>query len=217
VDTEAPGESLMSRTKCAAVWFAWGLLGMLASGAVGRADEKALPSKTISEVVFVGANQYSADELQRYTTLTKGMDYDATKAADDCAAIVRHYQEHGYPFISCSQKLDPAAVIVQEWDNGMEVARLIYTIHEGPKVKVRRVEFIGNTFVGSDVLVDQIASHKRGSSRANFAEVPADVVRLTEYYRSFGYRDVVVSYELQWNLDGGEAMLLFHIKEGKRY
>jgi len=47
--------------------------------------------------------------------------------------------------------------------------------------------------------------------------VQDDVVRLTEYYRSFGFLDVAVSYELQWNLDGGDAVMMFHINEGSRY
>ena len=82
---------------------------------------------------------------------------------------------------------------------------VVYTINEGPKVKVSRVDFVGNDFVGSEVLTEQLECVKHGSMRANFAAVPGDVIRLTEYYRSFGYLDVVVSYELQWNLDGGTA------------
>jgi outer membrane protein assembly factor BamA len=191
-------------------------------GGSARADWKALnfPPPTINEVDIKGAEHFSTDELQRYTSLAVGMTFDSAKAADDCAAIVRQYQEHGYPFATCSQKLEcdftrhpsghPALGGAWHW-------HLIFTINEGPKVKVRHVEFIGNMFVGADVLAEQLQSHKRGSSRTNFAQVPEDVIRLTEYYRSFGYLDVEVSYELQWNLDGGEATMMFHIHEGERY
>jgi outer membrane protein assembly factor BamA len=92
-----------------------------------------------------------------------------------------------------------------------------YHIHEGPEVKVQRVEFAGNTFVSGAVLAKQIESHKPGSSRTNFAAVPDDVARLTWYYRSFDFLDAVVTYELQWNLDGGAAVMMFHIDEGHRY
>lgn len=206
----------MSRTNYAAVWFAWGVLVLLMCGTDVRAgwkevfDELAHP--VIATLEFEGTDHFSTNELAKYTNLAVGKKFDAATAAEDCAAIVRHYQEHGYPFATCAHG---------EHSNKSDLCRrldgLVYTIHEGPRVKVRRVEFTGNNFVGDDALLDQIASHKRGSSRANFAEVPADVVRLAEYYRSFGYRDVVVSYELQWNLDGGDALLMFHIEEGERY
>jgi outer membrane protein assembly factor BamA len=211
----------MSRAKSAA-WLVCGLFGVVAFGGSVRADWKAanFPPPTVNEIVFMGAEHFSADELQRHTNLAEGMTFDTAKVADDCAAIVRHYQEHGYPFATCSQKLEldfvrhpsgqPALGGPWHW-------QLIYTITEGPKVKVSHVEFIGNTFVGADVLAGQLQSHKRGSSRTNFAQVPDDVIRLTEYYRSFGYLDVEVSYELQWNLDGGDATMVFRIHEGERH
>ena len=205
----------MSKTKIA-VWFACGLLAMLAASAA-RADDRETVEKKITRVEFNGAEHFSADELQRYTSLGPGMEFDAGRAADDCAAIVRHYQEHGYPFVTCTYNHDIGFMICLGWNNWSGGKELIYTINEGPKVKVHRVEFVGNTFVGADVLAEHIESHKRGSSRTNFALVHDDVIRLTEYYRLFGYLDVVVSYELQWNLDGGEATMMFRIHEGERY
>ncbi len=204
----------MSRAKIAA-WLASGLLGMLVGG-VARADEKTPVRKTIWTVEFKGAEHFSADELQRCTALAAHMEFDGAKAAEDCAAIVRHYQEHGYPFVTCTHSLQlVSAFLAGNFID--ETDTLTYTITEGPKVKVRHVEFLGNTFVGADVLAEQLQSHKRGSSRTNFAQVPDDVIRLTEYYRSFGYLDVEVSYELQWNLDGGDATMLFRIHEGARH
>lgn len=205
----------MSRTKSAAMWFACGLFGVLTCGGLGRAGEKAIPA-TLTSVVFKGAEHFSAKELQQTTSLkpSAGMAFDAAKAAADCAALVRHYQEHGYPFVTCSQSLK---VCVCWCFPVTAVNELVYTINEGPKVKVQRVEFVGNQFVGGDVLTEQLECHQRGASRTNFAAVQGDVIRLTEYYRSFGYLDVSVSYELQWNLDGGTAVMMFHINEGERY
>jgi outer membrane protein insertion porin family len=207
----------MPGIKTAAVWFVCGLLGVMTLSSAASADEKALPSQFISSIKFKGAEHFSAKELEQYTNLAAGMAFDADKASDDCAAIVRHYQEHGYPFVSCSKTFHGVTAVAEGglspflyWCNS-----LTYTINEGPKVKVKNVEFIGNQYVSSDVLAEQLQCHKRGSSRANFAAVQSDVIGLTEYYRSFGYLDATVTYELQWNLDGGEAVIMFHIHEGE--
>jgi outer membrane protein assembly factor BamA len=212
VEKEDPGEAFMSRTKIAAVWFACSLLGVLTGGVVGHAAAQSPPS-VITGVAIKGAEHFNASELEQYTNLAKGMSFDPVKASEDCTAIVRHYQEHGYPFATCSQNAKPFMIL----GAGVEFEQVVYTINEGPKVKVQRVEFVGNKFVGGDVLAEQLECHKRGSSRTNFAAVPTDVIHLTEYYRSFGYLDVSVNYELQWNLDGGEGVIMFHINEGERY
>jgi outer membrane protein assembly factor BamA len=186
--------------------------GLLARGGFARAGDKpAGPEAAVTDVVFEGAEHLTADELKRCTSLAPGAVFDADKAAEDCAAIIRRYQERGHPFVTCSPSLHVWAV----WC--APLGTVTYHIHEGPEVKVQRVEFAGNTFVSGAVLAKQIESHKPGSSRANFAAVQDDVVRLTEYYRSFGFLDVAVSYELQWNLDGGDAVMMFHINEGSRY
>ena len=212
----------MPGMKTAAVWFACGLLGVLTFGGAVHAGEKAMPAKIISSIEFKGAELFSAKELDQYTNLAVGMAFDADKASDDCAAIVRHYQEHGYPFVTCSKSLVPLFTKVGRWyiggvpDHGLENYTLIYTINEGPKVKVKNVEFVGNQFVGSEVLAEQIQVTSVAPHCANFAEVQSDVISLTEYYRSFGYLDATVTYELQWNLDGGDAVMMFHINEGER-
>src|SRR5262249_30760540 len=45
----------------------------------------------------------------------------------------------------------------------------------------------------------------------------ADVAKLEEYYRNFGFHDVRVARELQWNPDLRNVRLVFHIHEGSRY
>src|SRR5262249_4956876 len=44
-----------------------------------------------------------------------------------------------------------------------------------------------------------------------------DITKLEEYYRTFGYHDVRVSRELQWDGEHRRVKLVFHINEGARY
>ena len=47
--------------------------------------------------------------------------------------------------------------------------------------------------------------------------VDADIAKLEEYYKTFGYLDVHVVREVHWNEDGRTAALVFHVQEGVRY
>jgi outer membrane protein assembly factor BamA len=182
----------------------------LLAGNAARAGWGKPPTPALVGVLVEGAEQFSADELKEGASLTVGMSYNADKASADCAAIIRRYQERGYPFVTCSPSLQLHPQIAS-WGT------LIYHIHEGPKVRVQRVEFAGNSFFTGDRLAANLQSHTPGSSETNFAAVQDDVARLAQYYRSFGFLDVAVTYELQWNLDGDGAVMMFHIDEGTRY
>jgi outer membrane protein assembly factor BamA len=199
----------MLRTKLAAVAVACILPALLTSAAVAR---PARVKAKITQVIFDGAKHLKEDELSGLTSLHAGMAYDEAAAKDDCAAIVRRYLELGRPFAECTVSYRQTKT-----GDGERSNEVVYTIVEGPKVKVQRVEFVGNSFVSGAVLADHIESHKSGSDTTNFAAIADDVSRLTEYYRSFGFRDATVTYELQWNLDGREAVLVFHIIEGERH
>src|SRR5205823_6185511 len=119
-------------------------------GGAARADKKMpLPTWNITNIEFKGAEHFSADELQRHTNMAVGKNFDPEKAAEDCGAIVRLYQEHGYPFATCD------FCTPHNFDFSFHMmSDVVYIITEGPKVKVRHVEFIGNTFVGADVLAE---------------------------------------------------------------
>src|SRR5262249_10170354 len=99
----------------------------------------------------------------------------------------------------------------------------VFSITEGPEVLVRGIEFTGNTFVSGPVLRLQVLSSKRLVDQDDSpkpyapARVKADVERLRKFYRSFGYHDVRVSREVQWDSDLKAVVLVFHIREGERY
>ncbi|HTU22646.1 MAG TPA: outer membrane protein assembly factor BamA, partial [Gemmataceae bacterium] len=98
---------------------------------------------------------------------------------------------------------------------------VVYQITEGPKIKVRGIQFVGNTFVSGQRLATQIKSSHEwfgvigGTYNKQMAE--ADKEELVKYYRHFGFQDVQVSLETRRSADGGSVTLIFHIREGVRY
>jgi outer membrane protein assembly complex protein YaeT len=165
----------------------------------------------IQEVVYHGAKHLKPDELETLTNLRKGAPLNpiATRMARE--AILRRYHDMGRLF---------AGVEVLEGDKPGDT-RVVFNITEGEVVRVKSITFEGNTFVTGARLRTQVDSSREflGLLGGTFepAHVDHDVAKLEEYYKSFGYHDVKVSRELQWEEDHRHIRLIFHIDEGPRY
>jgi outer membrane protein assembly factor BamA len=166
---------------------------------------------TIQEIVYEGANHAKKDELNTITGLHKGSPMNPVMNKIACVSIVHYYNDKGRPFASCELK---------EGSKSTDT-RVVFQITEGPEVKVRDIEFVGNTFVVGGVLETHITTSKAflatfgGKFSPTIADM--DVLKLQEYYRSFGFHDVKVSRELKWSADLQYVTLVFHIDEGTRY
>jgi outer membrane protein assembly complex protein YaeT len=168
---------------------------------------------TIEEIVYQGAHSLRKSELETLTGLKKGDTLNPMKAQVACTDIVRRYNEKGRPWASCT---------LAEGTRAGDT-RVVFAITEGPVVYVRDTQFVGNKFVSGPVLRQHIITSRR-FLHANFLSKPfvagmadQDVDRLREYYRSFGYEDVKVSLEVQWDHDNTTVVLIYHVDEGLRY
>jgi outer membrane protein assembly factor BamA len=166
---------------------------------------------TIQDIVYQGAKHFKPDELDTVTGLRRGapMNPIANKLA--CQAIQRHYNEAGRMF---------ASVELLEGDRPGD-GRIVFNITEGPVVRVSGIGFTGNNFVSSARLNTQVNSSHQvfGLFGGTFNPMMADmdVSKLEEYYKTFGFHDVRVARELQWDEDHRHVRLVFHINEGQRY
>jgi outer membrane protein assembly complex protein YaeT len=166
---------------------------------------------TIQEIIYQGANHLKTDDLESITGLRKGVTLNpiATQLAKQ--AILKKYQEKG--------RLT-SSVDILEGDKPGDT-RIVFSITEGPVVKVRSIDFTGNTFVSGGRLATQINSSRPflmligGDFNPLMADL--DATKLEEYYKSFGYHDIHVSREVQWDGDQRHVKLIFHVHEGQRY
>jgi outer membrane protein assembly complex protein YaeT len=166
----------------------------------------------IQNITYNGAQHLKKDELEAITGLRRGMPMNPTINKQACLNIVKKYNEDGRPLAGCEllQGSNPADTEV------------VFQITEGPVVKVSGLDFLGNTFVSKGVLANHINSstgffHLFGTGKYNSMMADNDVVKLEEYYRSFGFMDAHVSRELRWSADQSSVVLVFHIHEGVRY
>jgi outer membrane protein insertion porin family len=97
-------------------------------------------------------------------------------------------REKGYQYSEITHKVD-------EIPGGPKLVHLTFDVVEGPHVKIKRIEFVGNTAVTDDKLQDQIKHNKprqfysfiTGGGSYHEERFPEDAERINEYYRMNGY------------------------------
>ena len=111
-------------------------------------------------------------------------------------AVVRRVQglvksfmaDKGYEFAEVTSSVEPLPT-------GPKLVRVVFDVKEGPKVKVRDVNFLGNTAVGDGALGRQMKSTKAhgwlsfitGKGTYQEAKFEEDAEKIVEYYRNKGY------------------------------
>ncbi len=111
----------------------------------------------VQKVTFRGAKHIKEDELRNLADIHSGMPLCPYKNQAVCSHIAVKYMEMGRPYATCR--------LIKGGDiNDTEV---VYQITEGPKAKVRDIQFTGNTFVsscplgGEDALVVPLVPSRR--------------------------------------------------------
>lgn len=165
----------------------------------------------VQTVTFLGAKHLKTDELQNITGVRPGMPLNPNLNRHGCQRIMYKYAEMGRSFADCQ--------LIKGGD--FADTEVVYQITEGAKIRVRDIQFIGNSFVTAARLKSQLKSsphwHNLPGSTYNKEKAEADVGELCKYFGSFGYQDVKVSLETHRSADGREVTLIFHIQEGPRY
>jgi len=142
------------------------------------------------------------------------------------AGVVRDlYAEKGYEYAEVKPEIKPVT-------SGTKTVNLTFHITEGPKVKIREVEFLGNAAIGDSKLASKMKENKGPNRWAPFIlrggtfkegkfEEDADLV--VQYYRERGYVQAQVGQPqlriLEDSKDGRTRFveLQVPVTEGPRY
>jgi outer membrane protein assembly complex protein YaeT len=166
----------------------------------------------VREIVFKHAKHVKAAELEGLTRVQRGMPLDKELNRIACFELLEHLKKEGYHW---------ANVTLEEgFDESHD--RVVFNITEGPKVRVRSVDFVGqNELAVAARLRTQIDTSRAilGTWGGTYipAMVDSDVHKLEEYYRSNGYLNVKVSRTLDFSDDFKHVDIVFHIMENARY
>lgn len=148
------------------------------------------------EVDFQGNRRVSSGTLRdKLTIFTRGA-YDDYEAGESASAIAQYYRERGHMLVRVEwarQRLGPQA------------DRLLYTIDEGPSLRVRGVQFAGNRHIPSSTLSGVVnvrefpllgAIGLGAGGYASLTQLATDVDNLLVHYRNEGYPDAKVRCEI---------------------
>jgi outer membrane protein insertion porin family len=139
--------------------------------------------------------------------------------------IVRQlYSEKGYEYAEVRPETKPMT-------GGPKVVHLTFHIDEGPRVRIRDVDFVGNRAISDGKLESKMKENKSkgflsfitGAGTFNEAKFGEDAQNVIDYYRERGYVAVRVGQPelrvLEDSQDGGTRWIQLRIPvtEGRRY
>jgi outer membrane protein insertion porin family len=148
------------------------------------------------ELAFAGNHARSAGALAgELSTPARGV-YDDVDATGAVEILEKAYRERGHMLVK---------IVWRRERIDEDADRIVFTIDEGPVLKVRRIEFVGNQKVSSSTLADEIRTKEYpllgfiGLGEGGFAtprQIDLDVQSLTDYYESVGRPGTKVRAEI---------------------
>lgn len=152
-------------------------------------------------VGFEGNQKKASSTLTDQLTFVKRGAYDDYEAGNSADALQRYYQDHGFFFARVQWRRDRIAA---------DEERIVFQVDEGPELRVRAVDFVGNRALPSASLAEVVTVRpfpflgNIGLGSGGYAtarQVELDAERLVEHYRARGFPDVQARGDLSTSRD----------------
>ena len=165
----------------------------------------------LAGIRFAGNKAFRTDQLLTQVVLRAGDPIDRSLIDRGARAIEQAYEEKGY--FATSVSVDEDALTDRR--------ELVYTIVEGPKVKIQEIRFEGNTVFRDEALRDRIRSEEAYvlffKGHLNRTLLDFDVAAIRQYYQNAGYLEADVGRVIEMSPNMRDAIVTFQVKEGPRY
>ena len=165
----------------------------------------------VRDLQVVGNKLISDQELRKVIPLYAGGPRDDFLLEQAVTRIKGLYRKRGHYL---------AEVTVDE-TRLKETGILILRIVEGPRVKVKELEFVGNaSFTARELAAEvktQTAVPLFVKGELDEDRLVDDVAALDKYYKDRGFVDVRVDRRIEISPDSKEAKVVFVVSEGRRY
>ena len=176
---------------------------------------KELPRYTRHSFVGVKKNQH--DDLNGIINkfLQKGAILTDNVKSSLVYAMEQHYVEKGYQ--------NAKVKILQYPDEKTTNAnRIEFVIDKGSRVKIKDIQFVGNTNIKSKTLRKKMKNTVRKSrlfkkSKLVRKDYEEDKLSIEKYYNTVGFRDARIRNDSIWRNKKGQLMIRMIIDEGHRY
>jgi outer membrane protein assembly factor BamA len=167
--------------------------------------------KQLRDIAFKGNVKIDTDTLSDTIDVQEGEAVDAFRISIARNAIESLYRSRNYPWAHVTIDSDLLA----------RTGQLVFNIVEGPNVRVRKVDFVGNRSFSDDRLRDQVSTKywiwifRPGTFDPD--SLDDDVAAVRRFYQQKGFFDVRVGRKVTESPDQTEVKVTFLIDEGPRY
>lgn len=167
--------------------------------------------KTLKSVQFRGNTAIDTQTLSNSITIRPNESIDNFRISLAKRAIQQMYLSKNYPLTQVN--VDSQAL--------SERGELIFVISEGPNVKIRNIDFVGNKSFPEGTLKRRIQARTyipiARPGTLNEEALDDDAASVRDFYRSKGFFDARVGRRMIFSPDQSEVQVEFLVDEGPRY
>ena len=170
----------------------------------------------IDEVLIEGTGQIRLRRVRREVASKAGDVLTEERLEDDRQKILKLYQDKNYTDVDVQYRIEEIA--------GTNRVRVIFQITEGPRLVVRRINFVGNDSVRRRDLIKAMKTRQwnllsffNKSGRLLPAQIEEDRLAIRTLYQNRGFADAEVTDVQTLPLEGTGVELTITIVEGIQY
>jgi outer membrane protein insertion porin family len=180
------------------------------TGVIFTVTEKA----PLTKVIFIGNKVFNSSRLESAVESKLNEFADERKLKKDSDNIKDLYEKKGYPWVSVTYKI--------EADEANTSSSAVFTIDEGVKAVVKKLNIIGNTAFSDKRILKIMKSKTAGFFRSGVYKkevLEDDMERIKNFYKQAGFLDAKPTHELIFREQARKKWieLVVRVEEGRKY
>lgn len=171
---------------------------------------------SLGGVSVLGNSVVDTDKILDVADLSAGSILDEAAVQEARANIQELYRKRGYPEATVSYNITAP--------NAEGYSTVVFSVDEGGRGVLRKVEFVGNTVFSAGDLRGQMEQKEKSlwnifskKGRIDSDTIAGDVSRIEEHYRNHGYLNARVENASRVRVDDEKVDLVITISEGEQY
>lgn len=175
-----------------------------------------LENPIINRIVFEGNKKLDREDLMEEVRLRPRIVYTRSKVRSDVQRMLELYRRKG----RFAAVIEPKVIQLEQ--NRVD---LVFEIEEGPKTKIRKINFIGNhAYSNGDLIGEMVTKESRwwkiftSTDTYDPDQLAYDQTQLRQYYLNEGYADFrIISAVAELTADREDFIVTFVVEEGEIY
>jgi len=169
--------------------------------------------RVVGEIRIIGRTKIRERDIKDALTLRIGESYDREVVRKDVEAILRLYEDKGFPNASVYVDVEPIAP---------SKVRVTYTIDEGQKARIRAITIEGNTVYTDREILKRLKTRRARLwfiggiyDESQFQEDQDQIIRM---YQEKGYVEAkIVATSFDFSPNGKSMFITIEVSEGPQY